>query len=97
MRCKRAGRQAGLIGGRAAVLSLALLAGCAMPGPAEREAAEYARVDSHLRATEELRSFSRRCRAAGGTVYVSGSWGRLRPSPADVRTPSCVAASSGLR
>lgn len=73
----------------AGALFLALAGGCAAPQLADREAAEYRRVDARLRAIDEYESFRQDCRRKGGVVYMNGSWGRLSRQPPDVTEMRC--------
>lgn len=81
----------------AAVLSLAVMGGCAGQQPADPEAAEYRRVDARLRAIDEYESFKQACRRQGGVVHMTGSWGRISPKPPELTELRCAAPLPNFR
>lgn len=78
---------------KAAVLALALAAGCTMSPPADRESRAFDAADAQLRAVERFQSLKRSCRASGGVIYVRRtSPGRLPPTAGELNAARCVPA-----
>jgi hypothetical protein len=77
------------------MLSQLSIGGCALPGLADPEVAEYRRVDAQLRAADEYEALKRSCRDRGGVVYIDGS-SRLRSKLPDLATARCGAPLAGL-
>jgi hypothetical protein len=73
---------------KALVLAIVLNAGCAV-APVD-EAVEYERADARLKAIEQFQLLRKACRASGGVIYIEESWGRLKPTPIDLRTVRCA-------
>lgn len=80
----------------ATMLSLLSIGGCALPGLADPEAAEYRRVDARLRAEDEYEALKRSCRARGGVLFVDSSSSRLRPTIPVLATARCGTPGPGL-
>lgn len=80
----------------AMVLAIAMTAGCATT-PVDRELVEYQRTDALFEAMDRFEVLKRRCRAAGGAIYVNGSWGKMAPTLSDIRSARCAAPPTSMR
>jgi hypothetical protein len=79
---------------KALMLAFVIAAGCAS-APADREAAEYERVDSKFRATERYQALRQACRASGGVIFLDRTWGRFPVSAREMATAKCSVGTAG--